>query len=81
MALDLEGDVAMDVHVLGRRGGGTAGTLLRDRALFGSDYPNVKPERRLTDFTQFSFTDDVRPLTLKENAKQLLGLTSCESVA
>jgi hypothetical protein len=53
-----------------------ANTLLRDRVLFGSDYPLITPDRWLADFAAADFKDEVRPLVLKENAARLLGLTS-----
>ncbi|HET7566925.1 MAG TPA: amidohydrolase family protein [Gaiellaceae bacterium] len=52
-----------------------ANTQLRDRVLFGSDYPMITPDRWLADFAQADFKDEVRPLILKENAARLLGLT------
>jgi uncharacterized protein len=52
-----------------------ANTLLRDRVLFGSDYPMITPDRWLADFEQASFKDEVRPLILKQNAARLLELT------
>jgi predicted TIM-barrel fold metal-dependent hydrolase len=51
-----------------------ANTLLKDRVLFGSDYPLITPDRWLADFEQAGFKDEVRPLVLKENAARLLGL-------
>ena len=51
-----------------------ANTQLRDRVLFGSDYPLITPDRWLADFEQADFKDEVRPLILKENAARLLGL-------
>jgi predicted TIM-barrel fold metal-dependent hydrolase len=51
-----------------------ANTQLRDRVLFGSDYPMITPERWLADFEQADFKDEVRPLILKQNAARLLGL-------
>jgi predicted TIM-barrel fold metal-dependent hydrolase len=51
-----------------------ANTQLRDRVLFGSDYPMITPDRWLADFEQAPFRDEVRPLILKENAIRLLGL-------
>ncbi len=49
-------------------------TLLRDRVLFGSDYPMITPDRWLADFAEAPFKDEVRPLILKANAARLLGL-------
>jgi predicted TIM-barrel fold metal-dependent hydrolase len=51
-----------------------ANTQLRDRVLFGSDFPMITPDRWLADFEQAEFRDEVRPLILKENAIRLLGL-------
>jgi hypothetical protein len=51
-----------------------ANTLLKDRVLFGSDYPMVTPDRWIADFERADFKDEVRPLILKENAAKLLGL-------
>jgi predicted TIM-barrel fold metal-dependent hydrolase len=51
-----------------------ANTQLRDRVLFGSDYPMITPDRWLADFERADFRDEVRPLILKENAIRLLGL-------
>jgi predicted TIM-barrel fold metal-dependent hydrolase len=51
-----------------------ANTLLRDRVLFGSDYPLITPDRWLADFERLEIKPEVRPLILKENAARLLGL-------
>jgi hypothetical protein len=51
-----------------------ANTQLRDRVLFGSDYPMITPDRWLADFEQADFKDEVRPLILKQNAARLLGI-------
>jgi hypothetical protein len=51
-----------------------ANTLLKDRILFGSDFPLITPERWMADFEEAGFKDKVKPLILKENAKRLLGL-------
>lgn len=47
---------------------------LREKVLFGSDFPLITPDRWLADFEQAPFKDEVRPLVLKENARKLLGL-------
>ena len=49
-------------------------TLLKDKMLFGSDYPLITPDRWLADFAKLEIRDEVRPLVLKENAARLLGL-------
>jgi predicted TIM-barrel fold metal-dependent hydrolase len=51
-----------------------ANTLLREKVLFGSDYPLITPDRWLRDFAELPIRDEVRPLILKENALRLLGL-------
>ena len=51
-----------------------ANTLLRQKMLFGSDFPFITPERWLADFEKTSIREDVRPLILKENARRLLGI-------
>jgi predicted TIM-barrel fold metal-dependent hydrolase len=51
-----------------------ANTLLREKVLFGSDYPLITPDRWLRDFAALPIRDEVRPLILKENAIRLLGL-------
>ena len=52
-----------------------ANTLLRERVLFGSDFPLITRDRWLKDFAEAGFKDEVRPLILKENAKRLLRLS------
>jgi predicted TIM-barrel fold metal-dependent hydrolase len=49
-----------------------ANTLLKDKVLFGSDYPLITPDRWLSDFEKIGIRDEVRPLILKENAVRLL---------
>jgi predicted TIM-barrel fold metal-dependent hydrolase len=49
-------------------------TLLKEKMLFGSDYPLITPDRWLADFEKLPIRDEVRPLVLKENAIRLLGL-------
>jgi predicted TIM-barrel fold metal-dependent hydrolase len=51
-----------------------AGTLLREKVMFGSDYPMITPDRWLRDFAALPIRDEVRPLILRENAARLLGL-------
>ena len=51
-----------------------ANTLLKDKILFGSDYPVIAPERWMEEFSKLAIKPEVRPLILKENAAKLLGL-------
>ncbi len=51
-----------------------ANTLLKNKVLFGSDYPLLTPDRWLADFEKISIREEVRPLILKENALKLFGL-------
>jgi hypothetical protein len=52
-----------------------ANTLLKDRVLFGSDYPAITPDRWLADFEKLPIKPEVRPKILKDNAVKLLKLT------
>jgi hypothetical protein len=49
-------------------------TLLKDRVLFGSDYPAITPDRWLADFEKLPIKPEVRPMILKQNAIRLLKL-------
>jgi uncharacterized protein len=49
-------------------------TRLKHKMLFGSDFPQISPDRWLADFEKLPIKDEVRPLVLKENAARLLGL-------
>jgi uncharacterized protein len=49
-------------------------TRLKDKMLFGSDFPLITPDRWLADFEKLPIKDEVRPLVLKQNAVKLLGL-------
>jgi hypothetical protein len=56
-------------------------TLLKDRMLFGSDYPLITPERWMKDFAEAGYKEKVMPLILKENAMRLLGLKPAAATA
>ena len=51
-----------------------ANTLLKDKILFGSDYPVITPERWMAEFEKINIKPEVRPLIMKENAARLLQL-------
>ena len=51
-----------------------ANSLLKNKVLFGSDFPAISPDRWLRDFAALDLKDEVRPLILKENAIRLFGL-------
>jgi predicted TIM-barrel fold metal-dependent hydrolase len=51
-----------------------ANTLLRDKVLFGTDFPLFTPERWLADFDTIGIRPEVKPKILKDNAVRLLGL-------
>jgi predicted TIM-barrel fold metal-dependent hydrolase len=51
-----------------------ANTLLKDRVLFGSDYPVISPEKWVEEFEKLPIKPEVRPLIMKENAARLLQL-------
>ena len=51
-----------------------ANTLLKDKILFGSDYPVIAPEKWIEEFDKLPIKPEVRPLIMKENARRLLKL-------
>ncbi|MGH3169579.1 MAG: amidohydrolase family protein [Trebonia sp.] len=51
-----------------------ANSFLRDKVLFGTDYPLLTPQRWLTDFEALDLKPEVRPKILKHNAVRLLRL-------
>ena len=53
-----------------------ANSLLKDKVLFGTDFPVITPERWIKDFEGLSIKPEVRPMIMKQNAARLLGLTS-----
>jgi predicted TIM-barrel fold metal-dependent hydrolase len=53
-----------------------ANTLLKDRVMFGSDYPALTPDRWIADFDTLNIKPEVRPLIMKDNAIRLLGLSA-----
>ena len=52
-----------------------ANTLLKDKIMFGSDYPVMAPEKWMEEFEKLPIKPEVRPLILKKNAARLLGLS------
>jgi hypothetical protein len=53
-----------------------ANTLLKEKILFGSDYPVMAPERWVAEFEKLPIKPEVRPLIMKENAARLLKLAA-----
>jgi hypothetical protein len=51
-----------------------ANTILKDRVLFGTDFPMLTPERWIADFDKIGIKPEVRPLIMKANAARLLKL-------
>jgi uncharacterized protein len=51
-----------------------ANTLLKDKILFGSDYPVLSPEKWIEEFDKLPIKPEVRPKIMKENAARLLQL-------
>jgi len=49
-------------------------SLLKDKALFGSDYPALQPDRWLQDFDALGLKEEVRQKILLENARGILRL-------
>jgi uncharacterized protein len=58
-----------------------AGSLLRNKVLFGTDFPVITPERWIADFENLSIKPEVRPLIMKENAAKLFGLSGAAEPA
>jgi hypothetical protein len=57
-----------------------ANSILKHKMLFGSDWPLIAPDRWLKDFADLDIKPEVRPLILKENAANLLGLKQREGM-
>jgi uncharacterized protein len=51
-----------------------ANTLLKDKILFGSDYPVISPEKWVEEFDKLPIKPEVRLKIMKENAARLLQL-------
>ncbi|MGK0742539.1 amidohydrolase family protein [Leucobacter sp. Z1108] len=51
-----------------------AGTILKKRVLFGSDFPLITPDRWMQDIEHTSIKPEALPGILKDNAIRLLGL-------
>ena len=51
-----------------------ANTILKDKMLFGSDFPVLTPDRWLADFEKIDIRDEVKPLILRDNAVRVLRL-------
>jgi predicted TIM-barrel fold metal-dependent hydrolase len=51
-----------------------ANTLLKDKMLFGTDFPVLTPERWMADLEKTAIRDEVKPGIFKDNAVRLLGL-------
>ena len=51
-----------------------ANTLLKNKILFGSDYPVIDPVRWVEEFEKLPIKPEVRPLIMKQNAVKLLRL-------
>jgi predicted TIM-barrel fold metal-dependent hydrolase len=51
-----------------------ANTLLKEKVLFGTDFPVLTPDRWMADFEKIAIRDEVKPGIFKHNAARLLGL-------
>jgi len=51
-----------------------ANTLLKDKVLFGTDFPLLTPERWKADLEKTAIRDEVKPGIMRDNAIRLLGL-------
>jgi predicted TIM-barrel fold metal-dependent hydrolase len=52
-----------------------ANTLLKDKVLFGTDFPVLTPERWMSDLEKTAIRDEIKPGLFKHNAARLLGLS------
>jgi len=52
-----------------------ANTLLKDKVMFGTDFPMLTPERWFADLEKTAIRDEVKPGIFKDNAARLLGLS------
>ena len=52
-----------------------ANTLLKNKMLFGTDFPVLTPERWMADLEKVAIRDEVNPGIFKDNAARLFGLT------
>ena len=51
-----------------------ANTLLKDKMLFGTDFPVLTPDRWMSDLAKTAIRDEVKPAIFKHNAARLLRL-------
>ncbi|MCB5363851.1 amidohydrolase [Pusillimonas sp. CC-YST705] len=51
-----------------------ANTILKDKMLFGSDYPVLTVDHWMAEFDKLPIRPEVKPLILRDNAIRLLGL-------
>ncbi len=51
-----------------------ANTLLKDKVLFGTDFPMLTPDRWRRDLDQTPIRDEIKPALYKHNAARLLNL-------
>ena len=47
---------------------------LQDKAMFGSDYPLIQPDRWLREMDALQLKEEVKPKVLLENARRVLGI-------
>lgn len=52
-----------------------AKTLLKDKVMFGTDYPMLRPEPWLEQFAELDYSEEIQRKILWENAEQFLGLS------
>ena len=53
-----------------------ANTLLKNKMLFGTDFPVLTPERWMADLEKVGIRDEVKPGIFKDNAAKLFGLAT-----
>lgn len=58
-----------------------AGTILKERVLFGTDFPLITPDRWMKDIEQTNIKPEALPGILKDNAIRLLGLDQAKETS
>ncbi len=47
---------------------------LKDKILFGSDYPSIRYQRLLREWDELGYSDDIKERVFHRNAERTLGL-------
>ncbi len=47
---------------------------MKDKILFGSDYPSIRYQRLLREWDELGYSDDIKERVFHRNAERTLGL-------